>query len=299
MFLGTSFFCGKHTLLPPATNVDNFTTITISNGIYDHLYLSSDSTKTINNINDEWDLYTKLNASFEGDLEAGSIGFSTRNTDTIVVKTREKGSFDWKTIYTVPIVNDEDFNFIKSYPYSRNLSDNEYMIISQINGIENSYAITECRTEFDGYFIVDKENIYGTIYNIQITDTVQNVNNTTLELLNSQYPSVYTNSDSNYTSGTTSGCFLKFDMENCVVDIDGGVKYRGDVMQWICNGKPKILKLEDGRIYLIKVVGQPSDTNEGHKDLRRISFDWVEIGNVDDERTLYMNNLSDVTEAYW
>jgi hypothetical protein len=179
------------------------------------------------------------------------------------------------------------------------LSTNEYKLISKINGIENSYITTEEKTQFDGYFVVDQEIIYGTIFNIQFTDTVQNIMNATLPLLNNRFPSVYSNTETNYTSGTTSGCFLKFDCEKHEIDVEAGVKYRHEVMQWFCNRRPKILKLEDGRIYLIKIVGQPTDTNEGHKDLRRISFDWVEIGDVDDVRTLYMNNLTDVKPEYW
>ena len=298
MFLGMTFFGGKHTLLPSPTN-NLIESVSLHNGKFDHLYMSTDATKTVDNLKDDWDYTTRLNASFEKDLEAGSIGFSTRNTDTIVIQTREKDSFEWKTIYTRPIVEDSDFNFIESYPYSRNRSVNEYKLISQINGIENSYVIIECKTEFEGFFIVDKDNIYGTIFNTDFTDTVQNINNTTLELLNNKYPSVYSNSDVNYTSGTTSGCFLKFYPDSSDVDVNGGVKYRNDVMQWLCNGKYKILKLNDGRIFLIKIVGKPTDTNEGHQDLRRISFEWIESGDVNDPRTLYINNLSEVEEAYW
>lgn len=299
MFLGTTFFCGKHTLLPPATNVTNFDSVSITDGKYDHLYMSTNPTNTLEDIDKDWTYDTRLNASFEKDLEAGSVGFSTKNTDKIVIKTREKGTFDWRTIHTVDVVDNEDFNFIWNYPYSRNLSTNEYMLVSMINGIENSYFIIEAKTEFEGYFIVDKDNIYGTIFNIQLTDTTQNINVATLPLLNNRYPSVYMNADTNYTSGTTSGCWLKFDTEKSEADIEAGVMYRQEVMQWLCNGMPKILKLEDGRIYLIKVVGQPTDTNEGHKDLRRISFDWVEIGDVNDPKTLYMNNLSKVEQKYW
>lgn len=299
MFIGTTFFCGKHTLLPPATNVTNIKSLSITNGKYDRLYLTADSSETLNEIDDGWTYDTKLDAHFEKDLEAGSIGFSTRNTDTIVIKTREKGSFDWKTIYSVPIKTNDDFNFIKNYAYSRNFSVNEYLLVSMVNNIENSYVLTEERTEFEGYFIVDRENIYGTIFNIESTDTIQNIGVTTLPLLNDKYPSVYTNADTNYTSGTTSGCFLKFDFDKNEADIKAGVMYRQEVMQWICNGKPKILKLEDGRIFLIKVVGQPSDTGEGHMHLRRISFDWVEIGDVNDMKTLYMNNLSEIGQMYW
>jgi len=299
MFVGTTFFCGKHTLLPPAINVTNIKSLSITDGKYDKLYLTSDTSETLDDIDSGWTYGTKLDANFEKDLEGGSIGFSVRNTDTIIIQTREKGAFDWKTIYTIDIKKNSDLNFIKNYPYSRNLSTNEYKLISMINGIENSYVTTEEKTEFEGYFIVDKENIYGTIFNIELTDTIQNISVATLPLLNDRFPSVYTNADTNYTSGTTSGCWLKFDFEKNEADVEAGVMYRQEVMQWICNGKSKILKLEDGRIYLIKVVGQPSDTNEGHKDLRRITFDWVEIGDVNDVKTLYMNNLTDVNSKYW
>ena len=299
MFLGTTFFSGKHTLLFPATNITNFETLTLSDGVYDHLFLSENTELSTENINDEWTYETKLNAKFDSNLEGGNISFSTQNTDTLVIKTREVGSLKWKTIYTIPIVEDDDFNFTINYPYSKNMSNNEYMLLSTINGIENSYVITECSTNFDGFFIVDKDNIYGTMYNIDITDTTQNINSSVLELLNSVYPTVITNSDVNYTTGTTSGCFLKFNMETQEVDVSSGVTHRKDVMSWLCNKKAKILKLEDGRIYLIKITGKPTDINEGHKDLRKISFEWTEIGDVNSCKDLYTNNLSDVGVQWW
>lgn len=299
MFLGTTFFGGRHTFMSPPIDIKNFKSLSISDGTYDHLFLSINPDTKLENINDEWTYETKLNAKFDRDLEGGSVGFSTKNTDTIVIQTREKGELIWKTIFVIPINSNEDFNFIKNYFYSRNLSLNEYKLISQINGIENSSVIVECKTEFDGFFIVDKENVYGTVFNINITDTTQNTNNTTIELYGNKYPSVYTYSDTNYISGTTSGCFIKYNMETCQVDKEGGVKYRENIMKWLCNDKSKILKLEDGRIFLIKVVGKPSDTNDGHIDLRRISFDWVEIGDINNTKELYINNLSDVPQAYW
>lgn len=299
MFLGTTFFSGKHTLLSPATNITNFETLTLSNGVYDHLFLSENPELSVENINDEWDYETKLNANFDSNLEGGNISFSTKNTDTLVIKTREVGTLDWKTIYTIPINEDSDFNFTINYPFARNMSNNEYMLLSTINGIENAYVITECSTDFDGFFIVDKDNIYGTMYNIDITDTTQNINHSVLELLNNMYPTVITNSEVNYTSGTTSGCFLKFDMDTQEIDVCDGVSYRKDVMNWLCNKKAKILKLEDGRIYLIKITGKPTDINEGHRDLRKISFEWTEIGDVNSCKDLYMNNLSDVGVEWW
>lgn len=299
MFLGTTMFCGKYAFMPPVTDIKNFNSISICDGTYDHLFLSSNTDETIDNINDDWKYETKLNAKFETDLEGGNIGFSLKNTDTIVIKTREKNDFEWKTIYTVPINKKEDFNFILNYPYSPNNSDNEYMLLSTINGIENSYVTTECTTKFGGIFIVDKDNIYGTEFNLDNSDTTQNINPTVIELLNNKYPTVYTNSDANYTSGSTSGCFLKIDCDNNTIDSYGSVKYRKDIMQWLCNNRAKILKLHDGRIYLIKITGKPTDTCDGHQDLRKISFEWVEVGDINSAKDLYLNNLSDISSEWW
>jgi hypothetical protein len=299
MFLGTTFFSGKHTLLSPTTNITNFEKTTLLNGIYAHLFLSEKPNLSIENVNDDWGYDTKLNAKFDSNLEAGNIDFSTKNTDTLVIKTREVGSLEWKTIYTVPITKDSDFNFTINYPYSRNMSSNEYMLINTMNGIEHSYVIAECSTNFDGFYIVDKDNIYGTMYNIEPTDTTQNINNSILELLNNTYPTVVTNSDVNYTTGITSGCFLKLNLDTQEVDVGSGVTYRKDIMDWLCNKKAKILKLEDGRIYLIKIHGKPTDINAGHQDLRKITFEWVEIGDVNSSKDLYINNLSDVDVKWW
>ena len=165
------------------------------------------------------------------------LGASYTTIPTLTAETLK----NWKTIYTVPIEKDSDFNFVKVYPFSPNYSDNEYMLISQINGIENSYVITECKTEFDGLFIADKDNIYGTIFNITPTDITRNVNNTKLEMLNDKYPTVFTNSEANYISGNTSGCFLKVNADTCQVDVEGGMKYRKELLDWLTNNKTKIL----------------------------------------------------------
>ncbi len=297
MFLGTTFFCGKNTFIPPATNITGFDSVSISNGTYNRLYLSSNPDDTIYSLEDDWKYETKLNAGFKNNLEGGNVGFSVKNTDTVIIKTREKGMFDWKTIYTIPIKDNTDFNFILQYPYSRNNSENEYMLLSSINGIENSYVITECKTDFNGFFIVDKENIYGTCYNVDFTDTTRNISSSVIELLNNSYPTVFTNSDCNYVTGSTSGCFMRLD-DNEQADNAAGVKYRDQVMRWLCNNRPKILKLEDGRIYMIRVTGKPADTNEGHEDLRKITFEWTEIGDVENEQDLFTNGFSDVDIKY-
>ena len=83
------------------------------------------------------------------------------------------------------------------------------------------------------------------------------------------------------------------------VDLADGMQYREDVKTWLNNKCPKILKFHDGRIWLIGITGEISDNGDDHNDIRKLSFEWTEIGNVKDIETLYNCGLSDVGKEWW
>lgn len=298
MFLGTTFFSGKYSLFPSPASSKTAKSISISNGVYDHLFASKNPELSLKDIYSDWDYDTLLNADFNGDYDGGNSGFSLKNTDTILIKIRKRGTIDWRTIYTVPIKTIDDFDFTKNYPYAAALTDYDLMISSTVNGVENSYVITEVSSDFDGMFIVDKDNIYGTAFDVEGFDTTRNTDSTLITMLNSKYPSVFENSDTNYDSGSASGTFLRFDQDDCTINLSKAAGYRKDILNWLTNKKPKILKLYDGRIWLVKIVNSPTDTKREHPDLHTISFDWVEIGDADDNKKLYQCGLSDVPGEY-
>lgn len=299
VFLGTTFFSGKHALDPTPTKQENITQIALQNGTFDQLFVSKNTDLTIDNIYDDWNYDTVLNAHYNDTFDAGNSGFSLSNTDVMLVKCREKGSMEWKTIYTKDINAIDDFHLHEAYKYGAANTDYEFMLVSTCNGIENSYVLRECRSEFDGMYICDKDNMYGTIYDLEYMDTTANINNSVLELMNSRYANVISHAETNYESSSATGSFLKINQDNCTVDLKLGTKHREELKKWLTNKKPKILKFYDGRIWLICVVGKPTDVAKGHIDLRQIKFDWVEIGNVNDMEDLYNNNLSDVERKWW
>ena len=141
LFLGTAFFSGLHTLDPPAVSVSPITEIKLTNGTFDHLYASKNSEETIESTHNEWNENTLLSAPFDDSLDAGNSGFSLRNTDVMVVKCREKGSMDWRTIHTKEIKTIDDFKMFYFYRYARSNTDYEFMLASTCNGIENSRVI--------------------------------------------------------------------------------------------------------------------------------------------------------------
>ena len=173
------------------------------------------------------------------------------------------------------------------------------MVVSVANGTENTYVTSTIRSEFDGLFVCDKDNIYGTLYNLDYMDTTRSVVSNAVELKNNSYPMIVSNNTLNYDKGTASGAFIRFNQESMDVDLADGMQYREDVKNWLNNKCPKILKFHDGRIWLIGITSEISDSGDDHNDIRKLSFEWTEIGNAKEMETLYNCGLSDVGREWW
>ena len=273
--------------------------IQIFDGTYNKLFLSSDTSLSVNNFDDAWTYDTKVNADFNGNFEAGNVGFSTKTTDNIVIRRREKGTMDWTVIYVNPIKTANDFHVIFNDNYARAGVEYEYSLSSFCNGIENSFVIENVYSDFGGTYVTDKDSIYGTIYDLDGCDTSRNITAQTLQLLNSKYMTVVSNSPLNCDSGSVTGTFIKMDCTTHELDKNGGLQYRNDFKNRLANKRPLILKVYDGRIWMIRVTGGIQDKQNGHSDIRQITFEWVEIGDVNDMKTLYLNGFSDVDKKWW
>lgn len=298
IFLGTSFWGDINSLMPPSSNMKPIVSVQIFDGTYNQLFLSSNPNLTVKNFDNEWTFDTKMNADFDGSLDAGNSSFSIKNTDHVVIRRREKNTIKWITIYVKEIKAVDDFAIHIIDKYTRAGIEYEYCVSSFVNGVENSFIIENVYSDFDGFYITDKDCIYGTIYDLDGCDTSRNMSNQILEMLNSKYVSVVSNSSLNYDSGSVSGTFICIN-NNHEYEAKESLQYRSDFKNRLVNKKPLILKLSDGRIWMIRVVGNPTDNMEGHRDIRKISFEWVEIGDVNDMKTLYKNGFSDVDLRWW
>ena len=297
LFLGTTFCSGKHALAPAATPASEITSLALTDGTYSQLYLSADPSATTDNFDDDWTWDTKLNADFGDSLEAGNSGFSTRTTDYLVIRRRERGAVKWTTIFVKKIETIDDFLVHFTDTYARAEVEYEYCVSSFAGGMENSYDIRTVYSDFDGFYITDKDCLYGTVYDVDGCNTNRNMTTSTLELLNSRYLNVVSHSALDCDSGSITGTFLKDDGGK--VDNAAGLQYRSAFKNRLANKKPLILKLGDGRIWLVRVTGAPTDSRGSHSDIRQLTFEWVEIGDVNNMQTLYETGLSDVEARWW
>ena len=116
VFLGTTFCSGYNSLSSPPIKPSSILSLQMSDGVYNHLFLSLNENLTYDEIG-TWDYDTKINAPFDENLEGGSSAFTLNTTDTIVIRRRELGKSKWTVIYVKEINTADDFNihFVDKY----------------------------------------------------------------------------------------------------------------------------------------------------------------------------------------
>lgn len=307
MFLcGSNFVGGALACALTPTNIENINYVELKNGIYDDLYISKATDfELTNKCPEEWDFDTVLWAKFDGNTNAGNVDWNLETTSHIVLKSRIEGEFRWKTIAVKEINSIEDF--VINYPdyFIASGQTVEYAIVNVLYGSEGNYATTKITPKFSKMFLIEDGIVWGTDITDGYCNTTRNIPSSTVELLNKKYPIFIRNTIANYDTGSCAGSFVPLTAEDsCELAYDTQhdyqrIKYQREFMDFLCDGIPKILKMPDGRIWIIQVTPNPADNaNQNYND-RETSWSWVEIGDVNSEEDLYYLGLSDVTSEWW
>ena len=303
IFLGSTFFSDDKAISATPSNT-NITSLQLYQGSYHQLHLSSDTEVSEEILNQEydkrWGVTTIMDVNFStGSVNAGNIEFAEMYSDYITVKRRESGQTNWMTIIAKEVNSMDDFDFTFYDKFAKNDTEYEYAISLYSDGKESSRNVTKVLSSFDGIFIADKNSIFGTMLNVNGCDTSRNIQTNTLTLMNDRYPTVVSNSVVNYDSGSVEGLFIDIDLCGSMeINKKNSMYLREKLKDLLANRKPLILKIDDGRIWIIKVTGDINDTMDTMPLLRKISFSWVQIGELNME-TLYKCGLSDVDSRWW
>ena len=305
LFCGSNFVGGELACALTPTGIENINYVELKNGIYDDLYISKNADFELNGkFPIEWDFDTILWAKFNNTTNAGNVDWNLETTSHIILKSRTEGNFKWKTIVVKETNTIEDF--VINYPdyFVASGQPVEYAIVPILWGMEGDYATTQVISKFSKMFLIEGNEVWGTEITDGYCDTTRNIPSSNVVLLNSRYPIFVKNTKANYDTGNCKGAFVPLDEDSCEFAYDSEqdywrIKYQREFMDYISNGVPKILKLPDGRLWLIQVTPNPTDTaNQTYND-REHSWSWVEIGNVNSESDLYYLGFSNVTEEWW
>lgn len=297
--------CGVTTFQtePQPTEIDN---VKMSGAIFDILKLDNSVGDAPSfDISDEWTENSKILAQYKGNLYAGNVNLDVKHTSNIIIKRRKYGEFSWFNMFELPVKDASSFNFNLVDRYPSALIDYQYAVVPIINGLEGEYNFGRddetdeeyIHCEFDGVVIMDRDIEYSSYYETT-TDFTKNHTKTPVVTLNSKLPYIVSNSVNNYYTGTIGGVWML--IENCqkLLKLDS-MLYREEFLDFLVNENFKILKLYDGRTYMVQITDTPTDSNSEHPDKHTISFDFTECGDPLSNEDMYLNGFLDISEAWW
>lgn len=307
MFIcGSNFVGGALACAITPTNIDNINYVELRHGTYDDLYITKATDFEIeNNCPENWDFDTVLYAKLNNNTNAGNVDWNLETVSHLILKSRNDGEFQWKTIAVKEIHSVDDFALNYSDYFVQSGQTREYAVVNVLYGSEGNYATSKITPKFNKMFLIENDIVWGTEITDGFCDTTRNIPSKNVELLKSRYPIFVRNGKANYDTGIFKGSFVPVvDEDGCELAYDTQydyqrTKYQKDFMDFVCDGVPKILKLPDGRMWIIQVTPNPTDTANQTYNNREISWSWVEIGDVNSEEHLYYLGLSDVSPEWW
>lgn len=289
MFMGR-YYCGsKEAVSSTPTNIKDITYVSISNGVYDELFGTDNSNIKMNDLSKTWDFDTRFYAKFQNNLMAGNVDYAASTVSSVRIKRRKNDEHKWFTMFDIPIKTNEDFEFELEDRYAQGNQDYYYAMIPVIEQVEGNINKNSIRSEFNNYFILDKDISYPIIFNTSLNVEL-NKSISVINTLGKKYPFVISNGLSQYKTGSLS--FSLAQIIDCEIDEYNGYNYRNQFEQWITNGKPKILKDWTGQIFMIDITSSIPIGYE-YWNLPSYQIQFTEIGNVLDENDMYYNNFTD------
>ena len=168
-----------------------------------------------------------------------------------------------------------------NYTYSLDLTTGE----SDSASIVENGSTSKVGCWFDGLFIGDYSTQYVAQLNCNTSTTrITEVNYVTT--LTGRTPYRVSNSGLNYTTGQSSGLFLESNSNNELIK-SNNIHYVEKVIDYLTDGRGKILKTSDGGMWYVTIDGEVNrDFDNNYKGLFNISFNWTEIGDVPMLRTV-------------
>ena len=294
--IGFNFLFDSYALNPRPTEVEPLTTASVYNGIFDEIDISGevDATTIDTTIPESFSQYDVVLCNFNGNINGGTIDIT--NFDLIKIKRRIYGTFDWITLFEIPIITVADTYFTKYDKYAKNNTTYEYAFVPVVGGVEGNYSLTTVESKFNKIYLCDKDHIYALDAGITFGSISKSNKTSIFEPIMGKYPIVVSNAELKYMSGTLSGTVITpSEDETKIWNISDNIKLQNELLDFLVNKKAKIYKDWMGNAYLILIVEDvnlvPNNNINGR--LVDIAFSFVEIGDTENQEDLYENGLVD------
>lgn len=218
----------------------------------------------------------------------GCVHISTNIPEThtrVIVKRCVKDTDEFVTLRTRNTKGDIQFNDYmclpnKVYTYKLAVYNGDELVKEYNNEIEHTMV---------GICICDLYGAYATEVEVTKYPIAKNSRAIFQEPVGNKYPYAVITSNLNYfKSGSTKGTFLEGNSDCSITqdDInDGNEAYSISFLDWLNNGRTKLLKYDSGFAVIVAIEGEPQTEGESNatgKSLLGTTFGWREIADKDD-----------------
>lgn len=207
---------------------------------------------------------------------------------SVRIKRKTDKDAVWKTIYThsVATVDDltvtlEDRNTVAGKTYI-------YAAIPVFSNVEGIGVTGEIKTRFKGWYVADSTAEYELGLNVTFSKR-KNTSLAYIQTLGSKYPYAISNGNLNYYTGNFSALFLPKN-ETGEFTREGAYEFKQAALEFLSNGKTKILKSYEGEAMKIRVDDAVELEQSEYEDAASIRFSFTEVGAFPEEGLVKKND---------
>lgn len=277
-------------------NLGTIDTVLLRNGVYDHFSIVKDVTQPYSDEKTTWTYDTIINCDFNENIVAGNTDLILNQISSIKIKRRKIGAFEWITLKEIPINTYEDLSFSYDDYYVPTNEEFEYAIVPVLKGnIEGAYVSNRVKTEFKDLFLTDGEQTFklfaGVAYPSHSSEKLIGMS----QPYGSKYPVIVSNSIVDYQTISISGKIMgdKFEVDK-TIDSKSIIDKQEAFDKFLKNGKPKIFKDWNGRIFLGVLTSPVGYSYGSGMVIPTVTFTLTEQGQWDKQSDLFKNGLIEV-----
>ena len=287
-------FCSDGNSLDAAPSVADNIDITIRNGVFEHFNMTEDVISPYSpDIPTTWQVLTLINANFNGTLNGGNVDFVMNELSGFKIKRRKLSDFNWVTLGFMPIEDTTKLQFVFNDNLAASLEEYEYTFVPILgnveDGVEGNYITNTISTNFKGVYICDQDTIYRFYAGVDygMGEQVQKIG--VMEPIGSKWPVFVSNALTNYSKNSVTGIVLPNEyVDTREIDKLAIAKEHKELISFLTDGKPKILKDWNGNSWLLFVTGNPTTNylTKSGMSIPSVSFDWAEAGDSNSQESL-------------
>lgn len=209
-----------------------------------------------------------------------NVGFINSTYD-LYIHRLPSGGTGMVTIYSKVIQSIYDLEFSLVDILAKSGTEYDYFVeLKSGDQIVESDVFSSVLFNFEGLLISDFNKYYVAGLNFKTENVKKNRSVEYVTTLSGRCPFQVINAANNYYTGTSSGLFLKLSENGKQFEPDSYHEYFKEVMEFLCNGSPKVLKTHDGIMLYVAIDDSPNEIYSDFWGMNAIQFNWTEIGDL-------------------